>query len=459
MASDWTENRLALLEVLRPQPSPVPLMRLGGNWDGAYLLPDDLKNIVACFSPGVSNTKRFEDELLDRYGIPSHMCDFTSEVSKFRTPLKDGQTFRKLWLDVNGAENSISLEQWVAEEVGDSPGDLILQIDIEGAEYRNLIAASDELLSRFRIIVIELHALFQVNHPDRFSRELGPLLDKLGRQFICIHAHPNNCEGEFRVSDSDLNLPKVHELTFLRRDRFKSRKKRHEVLIPHPLDIPQNVIRKPPVFLNEAWLDGERSLVSQLRMLKDELAWATQRLSDQETEIDQAWRSQHRLATTTSPESPDEAHTLNEDSLLHAGNCNLASGAPFSLSSWHGPAPLEPKVIANEPCFFQTRLARHQSITVDLGAPAELSAMVIVNRSDRWSERADQLFVAVHDEQKSDKFLGRPIARDAQFLSEPGQRLVIDLNGKSGRYVMVYSTALTALHFSDLQIWGKAARE
>lgn len=459
MASDWTENRLALLEVLRPQPSPVPLMRLGGNWDGAYLLPDDLKNIVACFSPGVSNTKRFEDELLDRYGIPSHMCDFTSEVSKFRTPLKDGQTFRKLWLDVNGAENSISLEQWVAEEVGDSPGDLILQIDIEGAEYRNLIAASDELLSRFRIIVIELHALFQVNHPDRFSRELGPLLDKLGRQFICIHAHPNNCEGEFRVSDSDLNLPKVHELTFLRRDRFKSRKKRHEVLIPHPLDIPQNVIRKPPVFLNEAWLDGERSLVSQLRMLKDELAWATQRLSDQETEIDQAWRSQHRLATTTSPESPDEAHTLNEDSLLHAGNCNLASGAPFSLSSWHGPAPLEPKVIATEPCFFQTRLARHQSITVDLGAPAELSAMVIVNRSDRWSERADQLFVAVHDEQKSDKFLGRPIARDAQFLSEPGQRLTIDLNGKSGRYVMVYSTALTALHFSDLQIWGKAARE
>lgn len=456
MDSDWTANRLALLDVLRPQPSPVPLMRVGGNWDGAYLLPDDLKNIDACFSPGVSNTKRFEDELLDRYGIPSHMCDFTSEVSKFRTPLKDGQTFRKLWLDVNGAANSISLEQWVAEEVGDSPGDLILQIDIEGAEYRNLIAASDELLSRFRIIVIELHALHQVNHSERFSRELGPLLDKLGRQFICVHAHPNNCEGDFRVSDSDLNLPRVHELTFLRGDRFKRRKKRHAVLIPHPLDIPQNVIRKPPVFLNEAWLEEERPIVSQLRMLKDELAWATQRLSDQEAEIDQAWRSQHRLATA-SLESPDEARTLSEDCLLKAGNCNLGSGAPFSLSSWHGPAPLEPKVVAAEPCFFQTRFARHQSITVDLGAPAELSVLVIVNRSDRWSERADQLFVAVHDEQEPNELLGRPIARDEQFLSEPGQRLVIDLNGESGRYVTVYSTALTALHFSDLQVWGRTS--
>jgi len=457
MDSDWTANRLALLDVLRPQPSPVPLMRVGGNWDGAYLLPDDLKNIDACFSPGVSNTKRFEDELLDRHGIPSHMCDFTSEVSKFRTPLKDGQTFRKLWLDVDGADNSISLEQWVAEEVGDSPGDLILQIDIEGAEYRNLNAASDDLLSRFRIIVIELHALHQVNHSDRFGRELGPLLDKLGRQFICVHAHPNNCEGEFRVSDSDLNLPKVHELTFLRRDRFKRRKKRFEVLTPHPLDIPQNVIRRPPVFLNEAWLDGERPIASQLRMLKDELAWATQRLSDQEAEIDQAWRSQHRLATTASPKSSDEGCDLSEDSLLKEGNKNLASGTPFSLSGWYGPAPSEPKVVAAEPCFFQTRFARHQSITVDLGEVAELSALVIVNRSDRWSERADQLFVAVHEEQEPDEFLGRPIASDEQFLSEPGQRLVIDLNGESGRYVTVYSTALTALHFSDLQVWGRAS--
>ena len=301
-------------------------------------------------------------------------------------------------------------------------GDLILQIDIEGAEYRNLNAASDELLSRFRIIVIELHALHQVNHSDRFGRELGPLLDKLGRQFICVHAHPNNCEGEFRVSDSDLNLPKVHELTFLRRDRFKRRKKRYEVLTPHPLDIPQNVIRKPPVFLNEAWLDGERPIASQLRMLKDELAWATRRLSDQEAELDQAWRSQHRLATA-SPESSDEARDLERRHLIEAGNCNLASGAPFSLSSWHGPASSEPKVVAAEPCFFQTGLARHQSITVDLGEVAELSTLVIVNRSDQWPERADQLFVAVHDEQEPDELFGQPIASDEQFLSEPGQRL------------------------------------
>ena len=88
-------DRLKLLDVLQAAADPFRLSRVGGNWDGAYLLPDDLKNIAACFSPGVSNVKRFEDELLDRYGIPSHMCDFSSDVESFRTPLKEGQTFPK----------------------------------------------------------------------------------------------------------------------------------------------------------------------------------------------------------------------------------------------------------------------------------------------------------------------------------------------------------------------------
>ena len=39
---------------------PYKLIRLGGRGDGAYLLPDDLQDIQACFSPGVSDSKLFE---------------------------------------------------------------------------------------------------------------------------------------------------------------------------------------------------------------------------------------------------------------------------------------------------------------------------------------------------------------------------------------------------------------
>ena len=85
-------NRLKLLDVLQPKPSPIPLVRLGGNWDGAYMVPNDLKGIVACMSPGVSNVKRFEDEL---WIVMASLvtCDF-SDVESFRTPLK-GPVFQK----------------------------------------------------------------------------------------------------------------------------------------------------------------------------------------------------------------------------------------------------------------------------------------------------------------------------------------------------------------------------
>jgi hypothetical protein len=61
-----------LLNILRPKPNPFPLIRIDGKRDGAYLAPNDLEAIDACFSPGVSNIKKFEDELVAKYGIRCH---------------------------------------------------------------------------------------------------------------------------------------------------------------------------------------------------------------------------------------------------------------------------------------------------------------------------------------------------------------------------------------------------
>jgi len=133
-------ERLATLQIMKPKPSPYPLIRIGGMGDGAYLVPDDLAGITACFSPGVNNTKDFEDQLTDEYGIACHMCDKSSDPEKFRTPLKNGlQTFRKSWLDVTGSDDCVSLENWVRDLSPNPADDLLLQIDIEGAEYRNFL--------------------------------------------------------------------------------------------------------------------------------------------------------------------------------------------------------------------------------------------------------------------------------------------------------------------------------
>src|SRR5690349_14561084 len=67
---------LQLIRSLRPRHCGSPLIRIGGAADGAYLLPDDLSGIEYCFSPGVSDSAAFENELASRK-IRSFLADYS----------------------------------------------------------------------------------------------------------------------------------------------------------------------------------------------------------------------------------------------------------------------------------------------------------------------------------------------------------------------------------------------
>lgn len=275
---------LSVLEQMRPCPSPYPMVRVGGNRDGAYLLPDDLQGIAACFSPGVSNRKLFEDELATRYSIPSHLCDYSSAAKHLSTSLiEDMQTFERKWLDIAGTDNSVRLEDWVNQYHEPNAGDLLLQMDIEGAEYRNLLDTPIETLARFRIVVVELHGLHKLRDAGVLKQVFEPFLAHLGRMFTCIHAHPNNCCGQWKVPHSDVHVPRVMELTLIRNDRLAGTRTGacFPVMIPHPLDI-VNVKRRDPLFLDEYWFPGERPEVSCKTMWKQQLARAEALLQELE---------------------------------------------------------------------------------------------------------------------------------------------------------------------------------
>ena len=99
-------------ESIIPVASPRPLIRLGGNSDGAYLIPDDLTNIEACFASIVGNDKYFEDDLANIYGINSFICHFSTDKSNFTSPIiKKSQKFDKRFLGIKNDERFISLEK------------------------------------------------------------------------------------------------------------------------------------------------------------------------------------------------------------------------------------------------------------------------------------------------------------------------------------------------------------
>src|SRR5260370_2178104 len=53
------------------------------------------------------------------------------------------------------SDDFMTMDDWVRRSLPDSRSELLLQMDIEGAEYETLLAMPDDMMRRFRIMVIE----------------------------------------------------------------------------------------------------------------------------------------------------------------------------------------------------------------------------------------------------------------------------------------------------------------
>lgn len=231
-----------LIKKLAPRTCSKPLVRLGGSGDGGYLVPDDYEGIGACFSPGVSAIANFELSMAAK-NIPSYMADYSVDGPPIKHASFD---FEKKFLGVTNDDVYIRLGDWV-ERKAKGDFDLILQMDIEGAEYAVLLDTPEAVLQRFRILVIEFHGL------NRLAANTGielieAVFNRLTKYFDIVHIHPNNCSTVLR--HGELNIPSVMEFTFLRKDRNQA--SGYAKVFPHALD-EKNLSDKPDVVLPFCW--------------------------------------------------------------------------------------------------------------------------------------------------------------------------------------------------------------
>jgi hypothetical protein len=235
----------ALIRSLTPLSPGREMIRLGPRGDGGYLVPDDLAGIEACFSPGVSSISGFEKDCAQR-GMDVFLADKTVEGPAEPHPRFH---FTRKHVGAAGSDDVVTMDDWVRQSLPQSQGELLLQMDIEGAEYETLLATTDVLMRRFRIIVIEFHWL---NHlwSKPFFRVASGAFRKLLATHACVHVHPNNCCGS--VERDGLEVPRVAELTFLRSDRLNGRA--YATRFPHPLDCDNTA--NPPLPLPASWIGG-----------------------------------------------------------------------------------------------------------------------------------------------------------------------------------------------------------
>ncbi len=237
---------LSFMRRAAPVDAGMPLRRIGGSGDGGYLVPDDLEGIAAVFSPGVDSTADFEREFADR-GVPCFLADASVAGPPFAHPRF---SFRPAFLGAQPGPSVITLDAWVGE-CAPAAGDLLLQMDIEGAEYGVLAAARRDTLRRFRMAVVEFHGLHRVWRRGNATAILRAF-DALLEDFEVVHIHPNNCA--MPRHRRGIALSPVCEFTFLRRDRLRGRSPART--FPHALDR-TNVPGQPDPPLDPLWYTQE----------------------------------------------------------------------------------------------------------------------------------------------------------------------------------------------------------
>lgn len=231
--------------MVAPVNTSYSLIRLGGNGDGGYLVPDDLEDIKVCFSPGVCATADFENDLT-RMGIKCFLADYAVESAPIDNPLFN---FEKKYLGPINSDIFMTLESWVNLKSPEG-SNFILQMDIEGAEYSVILDAPTKILEKFKVLVIEFHGLETLLSKEGFKL-IELTFIKILKTFEVVHIHPNNCCEP--VECDGVLIPPVMEFTFLRRDRVINKGACKN--FPHSLDRVNDVL-KHDFPLPSCWYDA-----------------------------------------------------------------------------------------------------------------------------------------------------------------------------------------------------------
>lgn len=221
------EELLNLINNLKPINPGVNLVRIGDIGDGGYLLPDDFNGIQALISPGVGKLSHFE-EYFANLGMNVYMAD----ASVYGPTLQHSNFhFLNKFIGSSSGGKFITIDSFVRNSITELDNDLLLQMDIEGFEYEVILNMSDELLSKFRIVVIEFHYLDSLFFKSSFNL-YSSVFNKILKTHECVHIHPNNCSKP--VTIKGITIPPAMEFTFLRKDRIRTRKKIYS--FPNKLD-------------------------------------------------------------------------------------------------------------------------------------------------------------------------------------------------------------------------------
>lgn len=206
----------------------VGKVRLGEAADGGYVCIDDFSGYDTAFSFGIHDGISWDRDAAD-LGLTIHQFDHT-----VTDPAPDDRrmVFEAKQIARTSGSHTQSLGDLIRRyDKGRDRPNIILKMDIEGAEWDVFDATSGEALSRLGWIVCELHyfqGLVEREHRDLIDRAL----QKLSRRFAAVHVHSNVWGGYSNIANTV--IPNVIEVTFANRAIYALTP--GDAVFPGPLD-------------------------------------------------------------------------------------------------------------------------------------------------------------------------------------------------------------------------------
>ena len=187
------------------------LTLVGPKKDGGYVLLDDFENIRIAYSFGIFNDTSFDFSLAEKK-IDIYMYDHTISSlpcnnSKFH--------WKKIGLSGNKKKNNNlkTLKELLIENGHINEKNMILKIDVENSEWEAISDISDDILKKFKYIIIEYH-FWKDKMPYYYS-----ILKKLLNNHQIIYTHCNGC-GEVRVYGNNV-ICSALEVTYVIKDNYQ----------------------------------------------------------------------------------------------------------------------------------------------------------------------------------------------------------------------------------------------
>ena len=229
---DKRMNRLKEIYQLFPmhEVRDIPMTRLGRNGDGGYTMIDDFADIQIAYSFGISDDTSWDSDALANGIKDVYMYDHTIEGLP-----EDKPGFHWFKTGIAGVYDPQmpelrTLEQLLEDNGHANQQNMLLKMDVEGAEWDVFGHVDSEILGKFSQIVLEMHHVTSQENHDKILQALKVL----NKTHAVVNLHGNNWEG-YEYGEH-FSLPDALEVTYVNKEKYRQKLQRCIKFFPADID-------------------------------------------------------------------------------------------------------------------------------------------------------------------------------------------------------------------------------